>query len=101
MNNMSEMAKYVANNINLVNSYKNFKYPFDCVCFHDVDLLPEDDRIMYTCPMQRARHLSVAIDKYRYRMLYPELVGGVLNFKVSQFLKVNGYSNEYWGWGKR
>ncbi len=49
--------------------------------------------------MQKARHLSVAIDKYKYRMLYSELVGGVLNFKVSQFLRVNGYSNEYWGWG--
>ena len=23
---------------------------FDCLVFHDVDLLPEDDRNQYTCP---------------------------------------------------
>lgn len=44
---------------------------FDCFIFHDVDLLPEDDRNLYTCPEQ-PRHMSVAVDKfkYRYRALY-------------------------------
>jgi hypothetical protein len=78
---------------------KLFQYPFDCVIFHDVDLLPEDDRIMYTCPFSKARHLSVAIDKFNYKMFYYKLIGGVLNFKTSHFIRVNGYSNEYWGWG--
>jgi beta-1,4-galactosyltransferase 3 len=55
---------------------------------------------MYSCPANRPRHLSVAIDKYEYKMLYPKLVGGVLNFKTVHFLKVNGYSNQYWGWGE-
>jgi predicted glycosyltransferase involved in capsule biosynthesis len=27
------------------------------------------------------------------------LVGGVFSIKRDQFLKVNGYSNLYWGWG--
>ena len=72
-------------------------YPFDCVIFHDVDLLPEDDRIMYSCPMQKARHLSVAIDKFNYKMFYYKLIGGVLNFKTSHFVRVNGYSNNYYG----
>ena len=76
-----------------------FQYPFDCVIFHDVDLLPEDGRIMYSCPFFKARHLSVAIDKFNYKMFYYKLIGGVLNFKTSHFLHVNGYSNEYWGWG--
>lgn len=75
-------------------------YPFDCVIFHDVDLLPEDDRIMYSCPKHKPRHLSVAIDKYNYKMFYFKLVGGVLNLRTSHFVRVNGYSNEYWGWGK-
>ena len=37
-------------------------YDFQCFIFHDVDLLPEDDRNLYTCPVQ-PRHMSVAINK--------------------------------------
>jgi len=41
---------------------------FDCYIFHDVDLVPEDDRNMYTCPQQDApRHMSVAVDKFSYK----------------------------------
>ena len=42
---------------------------FNCLVFHDVDLLPEDDRILYTCSSQ-PRHLSVAIDKFKYVLPY-------------------------------
>lgn len=36
---------------------------WDCFIFHDVDLLPMDDRILYTCS-KNPRHLAVAIDKF-------------------------------------
>lgn len=39
---------------------------FDCFFFHDVDLIPENDRNIYSCPDQ-PRHMSVAIDKFNYR----------------------------------
>lgn len=78
----------------------NRTFAFDCVIFHDVDLLPEDDRIMYSCPYYKPRHLSVAIDKYKYKMAYYRLIGGVLNFRARHFVMANGYSNQYWGWGK-
>ncbi|KAF4530940.1 hypothetical protein B566_EDAN018971, partial [Ephemera danica] len=39
---------------------------FDCFIFHDVDLLPEDARNLYTCPSQ-PRHMSVAVDELNYR----------------------------------
>ena len=42
------------------------QYDFDCFIFHDVDLIPEDDRNLYTCPEQ-PRHMSVAIDKFKYK----------------------------------
>lgn len=41
---------------------------FDCFIFHDVDLLPEDARNMYTCPPQ-PRHMSVAVDELNYRYI--------------------------------
>ena len=38
---------------------------FDCFIFHDVDLIPEDDRNKYTCPEQ-PRHMSPSVDKFKY-----------------------------------
>lgn len=71
---------------------------FHCFVFHDVDLIPEDDRNMYSCPPS-PRHMSVAIDKFNYTLPYQMLVGGVFAIKREHFLKVNGFSNLYWGWG--
>ncbi|XP_053986973.1 beta-1,4-N-acetylgalactosaminyltransferase bre-4-like [Hylaeus volcanicus] len=71
---------------------------FDCFIFHDVDLLPEDDRNLYTCPEQ-PRHMSVAVDKFKYRLPYADLFGGVSAMSREQFHMVNGFSNVFWGWG--
>ena len=70
----------------------------DCSVFHDVDLLPEDDRNLYTCPDQ-PRHMSVAVDKFKYKLPYKDLFGGVSALSVAHFRLVNGFSNQYWGWG--
>lgn len=42
------------------------QHDYQCFIFHDVDLLPEDDRNLYTCPIQ-PRHMSVAVDSFMYR----------------------------------
>jgi len=69
-----------------------------CAIFHDVDLLPEDDRNIYNCPEQ-PRHMSVAVDKFRYRLPYKMLFGGASAIRSDQFRELNGYSNMFWGWG--
>ncbi|XP_013400789.1 beta-1,4-N-acetylgalactosaminyltransferase bre-4-like [Lingula anatina] len=75
-------------------------FDFDCVIFHDVDLLLQDDRNMYWCyNLTSPRHLSPAVSKFKYKLPYKKLVGGVLAFTKKQFKAVNGYSNEFWGWG--
>ncbi|KAG0433018.1 hypothetical protein HPB47_020293 [Ixodes persulcatus] len=38
---------------------------YDCFILHDVDLIPEDDRNLYTCPEQ-PRHMSVAMSSMNY-----------------------------------
>ncbi|KAH8039789.1 hypothetical protein HPB51_008721 [Rhipicephalus microplus] len=38
-------------------------YDYQCFVFHDIDLVPVDDRNVYTCP-QRPRHMSVTIDSH-------------------------------------
>lgn len=40
---------------------------WSCIFLHDVDLLPENDHNTYTCHPQFPTHLSVAMDKFRYR----------------------------------
>ena len=38
-------------------------------------------------------------DKYRYTVPWLGITGGVMAFTQSQYEAVNGFSNEYWGWG--
>eukprot|EP00795_Rhopilema_esculentum_P015733 gene15733-7028_t len=71
---------------------------FSCFIFHDVDLIPEDDRNFYGCHLSPA-HMSVAVDKFKYELIYQTLFGGVVMFTKSDFEKVNGFSNAFWGWG--
>ena len=83
-------------NVGFVQALKIF--PFSCWIFHDVDLFPEDHRNLYRCH-SHPQHLSVAIDKFYYRLLYASLFGGATSFRTEDFLAANGYPNIYWGWG--
>lgn len=74
------------------------QYDYQCFVFHDVDLMPEDDRNIYSCPVQ-PRHMSVAIDIFMYQLPYDGIFGGVSAMKLEHFRQVNGFSNKYWGWG--
>ncbi|TPP63436.1 Beta 14 N acetylgalactosaminyltransferase [Fasciola gigantica] len=73
-------------------------FPFHCITLHDVDLLALSDDTPYGCPTF-PQHTSVHIDKFRNRLPYIELVGGILSLPIKVFLRVNGFSNLYWGWG--
>ena len=83
-------------NVGFVEAMADFNWT--CAIFHDVDLLPEDDRNLYTCP-QQPRHMSVAVDKFSYKLPYPDIFGGVTALLQDHFRRINGYSNKFWGWG--
>ncbi|XP_077006059.1 beta-1,4-galactosyltransferase 2 isoform X4 [Tamandua tetradactyla] len=71
---------------------------YDCFIFSDVDLVPMDDRNLYRCGDQ-PRHFAIAMDKFGFRLPYAGYFGGVSGLNKTQFLKINGFPNEYWGWG--
>uniref|UniRef100_A0A2M4AT26 Putative glucosylceramide beta-14-galactosyltransferase n=1 Tax=Anopheles triannulatus TaxID=58253 RepID=A0A2M4AT26_9DIPT len=71
---------------------------WECLVFHDIDLLPMDDRNLYTCPDQ-PRHMSVAVDTFNFKLPYNTIFGGVSAMTEKQFRTVNGFSNSFWGWG--
>ena len=68
----------------------------DYVCFHDVDMLPEEADYSYS---MKPTHLASQLSNYNYGMPYDEYFGGVTLFNKYDFEVVNGYSNEYLGWG--
>ncbi|KAI2649800.1 Beta-1,4-galactosyltransferase 3 [Labeo rohita] len=57
---------------------------WSCIFLHDVDLLPENDHNTYTCHPQ---------------LPYSQYFGGVSAVTPEQYLKMNGFPNQYWGWG--
>ncbi|XP_065547553.1 beta-1,4-galactosyltransferase 5 isoform X1 [Lathamus discolor] len=71
---------------------------WDCLIFHDVDHIPENDRNYYGCG-QMPRHFAAKLDKYMYLLPYNEFFGGVSGLTVEQFQKINGFPNAFWGWG--
>ncbi|KAF7240857.1 Beta-1,4-galactosyltransferase 5 [Varanus komodoensis] len=71
---------------------------WDCLIFHDVDHIPENDRNYYGCG-QMPRHFAAKLDKYMYLLPYNEFFGGVSGLTVGQFRKINGFPNAFWGWG--
>ena len=62
----------------------------DYVIFHDVDILPIDVDYSYSdIP------IHIASDQLPFITYF----GGVTLFPAESFKKVNGFSNQYWGWG--
>ncbi|XP_075877800.1 beta-1,4-galactosyltransferase 2 [Nelusetta ayraudi] len=83
-------------NVGYTETLKDAEY--DCFIFSDVDLIPMDDRNLYHC-YDQPRHFAIAMDKFGFRLPYAGYFGGVSGLSKKQFLKINGFPNEYWGWG--
>lgn len=85
-------------NIGFVEALKDNENKWQCFVFHDVDLLPEDERNIYSCP-ETPRHMSSAVSTLKYRLPYDKIFGGVTEFTREQYEKINGFSNIFFGWG--
>jgi hypothetical protein len=70
----------------------------DYYCLHDVDAVPIEAN--YQCPSQplRLAHRMRGADGEREHTDY--YFSGAVSIRKEQAFAVNGFSNEYWGWGK-
>jgi hypothetical protein len=68
----------------------------DYFCFHDVDMMPEESDYSY---VEQPTHGISGLKPYGYGLSSKSYYGGVNFFNKEDFIKVNGYSNEFWGWG--
>ena len=78
---------------------------YDYVIFHDVDLIPQkldsngdNDGVKWYLfnPIKKPIHIGGGwIDKYNFYTF----VGGAFSISVKDNIKVNGFPNNFWGWG--
>jgi hypothetical protein len=68
----------------------------DYFCFHDVDMIPEEVDYSY---VDKPTHGIHAIKHLGYKLSANSYYSGVNFFNKEDFIKINGYSNEFWGWG--
>jgi hypothetical protein len=68
----------------------------DYFCFHDVDMIPSEADYSY---VNEPTHMATECSQFGYQLPYGGYFGGVTLFNKQDFIEVNGYSNEYWGWG--
>lgn len=77
-----------------------YKYALNKGCdyfvFHDVDMLPEDVDYSYS---EKPLHLATHLQEHDYETTFFDYFGGVTMFTKEDFKTINGFSNEYWGWG--
>ena len=60
-------------------------------------MLPMSDDCDYSYP-HTPRHIG-EVETHNYQLPFVEYIGGVFLITREDFKKINGYSNEYWGWG--
>jgi hypothetical protein len=59
-------------------------------------MLPTDSDYTY---VDEPTHLATEVEQFDFKLPYDGYFGGVTIFDKSTFRKINGYANEYWGWG--
>ena len=74
--------------------FKLVREEADYVCFHDVDYLPIWADYSYVERPTRLIWYGLTL-----RETYYKFFGAVTAFNCSDFERVNGFSNDYWGWG--
>lgn len=62
----------------------------DYVVFHDVDMIPQEVDYSYS---------DIPLLLATQRVSFDEFFSSVILFPIEYFEKINGYSNNYWGWG--
>lgn len=74
------------------------KINYDYFCFHDIDMLPVCEESVYEY-VENPIHLAMYVEQFNWNLAYNDYFGGVTMIDKNSFIKVNGFSNDYWGWG--
>jgi hypothetical protein len=75
------------------------KMKCDYVVFHDIDMLPHEVDYSYSDTPIHLATKFFSKNNEASKIIFDEYFGGVTMFPIDAFERINGYSNEYWGWG--
>jgi hypothetical protein len=68
--------------------------------FTDIDMLPDADLLpYYVQPIEHPISLAVRGTRYEQKDKSVIFLGGVMGFNREDFMRINGYPNNFWGWG--
>lgn len=70
----------------------------DYYCIHDVDAVPVVAN--YACPSQPLRLVGTTLPDSGAAKRTDHYFSGAVSLRKEQAFAANGFSNEYWGWGK-
>jgi hypothetical protein len=70
----------------------------DYVVLHDVDMLPVDVDYSYSADVLQLANKFISDGDYT-KEIYDGYFGGVTLFPIEVFKNINGYPNDFWGWG--
>lgn len=70
----------------------------DYYCIHDADAIPVDAN--YLCPSQPLRLVNWIESESGTQRREPYYFSGAVSIRKEQAFAANGFSNDYWGWGK-
>lgn len=70
----------------------------DWFCFHDIDMLPVDNNCDYSY-IDGVCKLSYYVSQFNFIPRPETELGGVTLIDKISFISINGYNNNYWGWG--
>ena len=68
------------------------------VVLHDVDMLPVDVDYSYSTEVLQLANKFISDGDYT-KEIYDGYFGGVTLFPIEVFKNINGYPNDFWGWG--
>lgn len=72
-------------------------YKATSVIFHDIDLLPSTALHAEYAPSVENRVVHIAAQYERYKG--PRYMGGIVRFPWELLRCINGFPNDFWGWG--
>lgn len=77
---------------------QKLKEKYDLYIFTDIDMIPDHDLIQYFNTIPKSI-MSLAYKGTRYNTDYKPFLGGLISVSGDIFQKINGYPNNFYGWG--
>ena len=70
-----------------------------CIIFHDVDLLPANESLVPYNDCDQPTQLGSELEHWKWGVPYKNYAGGVVSMHVRHWHQMNGFSNDFEGWG--